>query len=666
MDSIAMERDMRDTPLYREAESLLQALRSPGTGQISDAAELNVSPDGKRAVFAATIMDRLAGLPPTRIAEVEFSTGSARVLTFGPNTDRLPRYSPDGRRVAFLSDRRKPGDFQLYLLDTVSGAARPTPSVPGWIEYFHWSPDGRAVLLGVAGYGADVAGAQGAVTSQKAARSAETWMPTVETGNEDYRWRQAWVYELERDSVRQVSIPGQNIWEAVWCGSRSIAAVVSPGPAEGLWYSARLELLHVDSGERVELYVPKDQLGLPAASPSGKQLVVVEAVCSDRGSVSGDLWLIDCESRRRQRVDTNLVDVTHAEWRSEQRVLVAGHRGFQTVLALYDCASNRCTEIWSSQDITTPPRYAFASGWNDVGDCALIGESFVRAPEIAVIRAGQYCRVKSFDLGYAEAADAIGAVEPTTWQAPDGLEIQGWLLQPRNNGPHPLVMNIHGGPVSHWRPTWLARSRVFPVLMLLRHGYAVLFPNPRGSTGRGQEFVRRVLGDMCGADTYDYLSGIDHLVKRSMADGTRLGVTGGSYGGLMTSWLITQDPRFAAAVSLAPVTNHVTEHLISNIPHFVTLFLADSYTNPRGRYFERSPVMHARKVKTPTLNICGALDRCTPPEEAAQFHNALLESGVESALVTYPEEGHGVRKLPAAIDYASRLVDWFERHMPAR
>ena len=95
----------------------------------------------------------------------------------------------------------------------------------------------------------------------------------------------------------------------------------------------------------------------------------------------------------------------------------------------------------------------------------------------------------------------------------------------------------------------------------------------------------------------------------------------------------------------------------------MAMFLADRYTNPEGQYFQRSPIMHAHKARTPTLNICGALDRCTPPEEAMQFHRALLENGVKSVLVTYPEEGHGIRKFPASIDYASRIVGWFEEHM---
>jgi dipeptidyl aminopeptidase/acylaminoacyl peptidase len=133
----------------------------------------------------------------------------------------------------------------------------------------------------------------------------------------------------------------------------------------------------------------------------------------------------------------------------------------------------------------------------------------------------------------------------------------------------------------------------------------------------------------------------------------------------MTSWLVGQDNRFAAAVSVAPFNNQVTEHLVSNIPTFVALFLADTYTNPGGKYFERSPIMHAHKVKTPTLSVCGALDRSAPPEEAVQFHNALLENGVRSVLLIYPEEGHGIRKLPAAIDYTVRVFSWFEEHMSA-
>src|SRR6202042_44488 len=250
-----------------------------------------------------------------------------------------------------------------------------------------------------------------------------------------------------------------------------------------------------------------------------------------------------------------------------------------------------------------------------------------------------------------------GTIEPVRWAAPDGLEIEGLLCVPDGPGPHPLIVHVHGGPVWAYRDRW-TMGYVFTPLLVSR-GYAVLHPNPRGSGGRGQDFARAVFGDMGGADTYDYLSGIDAMVERGIADPARIGVTGGSYGGFMSAWLITQDQRFAAAVPVAPVTDWVSQHLTSNIPYFDSFCLGSQYTDKGGNHFARSPVMFAQRVKTPTLNICGALDRCTPPGQAQEFHNALLENGAKAVLVTYPQEGHGVRAFPAAIDYAARVVGWF-------
>jgi len=662
-----VKRDIRDTPLYREAEELYSAVVRPASGQISDVSELHVAPNGRSAVVTGALVHALVGAAYSRIAQVDITTGDTRVLTFGPNTDRSPKYSPTGARLAFLSDRHEAGDFQLFLLDVASGAARAAARVDGWVEYLHWSPSGRRILLGVAGFGADVAGAQGAITS-KAMREERppSWMPSIEYGGDARRWRRAWVYEPDTDQVQPVGAPSLNVWEAVWCGEDALAAIVSPGPGEGLWYTANLQLIDIASGRGRTVFESDDQLGWPACSSSGRYAAIVEAVASDRGIVAGDLHVIEPSSNRTWRVDTRGVDVTHGEWQSERHLLVAGHRGFETVVGVYDVESGMFSESWASAEVTGSGRYLTVSGGSTIGEFCFVAESFLRASEIGEVRRGNYRTVRSFDIGYAEEALAIERLEQVRWSAADGLEIHGWLVAPAGRSPYPLVMNVHGGPVWQWRPACLARPRSMPLLMLLKQGYAVFLPNPRGSSGRGQEFARRVKGDINGGDAADLLSGLDHLVATDIADPTRIGVTGVSYGGGMTSWLITQDSRFAAAVPVSPHTNQVTEHLLSNIPHFVSLFLADHYRNPAGRYFERSPIMHAHNASTPTLNICGALDRCTPPEEAMQFHNALLENGAKSVLVTYPEEGHGVQKWPAAVDYAARVAGWFLEHMPAK
>jgi dipeptidyl aminopeptidase/acylaminoacyl peptidase len=657
-----MQRDLRTTETYRSVEALVKESRRPGTGQISDAHELHAAPDGTRAVFAGVVVDALQGIFPTRICEVELTSGDLRVLTFGPNTDRLPKYAPDGRRVAFLSDRLRAGDFQLHILDLSTGAVHATPPVDGWVEYLHWSVDGTRILLAVAGHGADVAGGQGAVTSSRHPYGDAAWMPTVETNDADHQRRHVWLYDLKTDCVHRLQGREHNVWEAAWCGANHIVAVTSRGSGEGDWYNACLQLFDVAAGDWRNLYVPRAQLGWPTASPSGAHLAVVEGICSDRWIVAGDLLLLSPGSGEVRRIDTKGVDVAYAEWRSDRQLLLAGHRGFDTVVATYDVLCDSFIERWSDRNTTTGGRYAAVSGVGGDGDCVLVGEGFDLAPEIAIVQQGAYRAVRSFDL-VRDRSEPI-RTSCVRWSAPDGLAIEGWLLQPPGDGPFPLVMNLHGGPVAHWRPHWLRRNALgLAMLALLARGIAIVLPNPRGSAGRGQDFVRHVVGDMAGADAGDCLAGIEQLIACGTADPDRLGVMGGSYGGYLTCWLVTQSSCFAAAVALAPVTNQVSKRLMSAHSTFVALFLDPRFDEAGGKYFQRSPIMHVRNVSTPILNVCGALDRCTPPEEAIQFHNALIAQGSVSALVRYPEEGHGIRRFPSAIDYATRVVLWFEEHI---
>jgi dipeptidyl aminopeptidase/acylaminoacyl peptidase len=251
-----------------------------------------------------------------------------------------------------------------------------------------------------------------------------------------------------------------------------------------------------------------------------------------------------------------------------------------------------------------------------------------------------------------------------SWRAPDGLEIEGILCLPEGDGPFALVVNIHGGPVWSFSDSWSMHYAWVP--LLVARGYAVLNPNPRGSSGRGQEFARRVVHDMGGADTHDYLSGVDELVRRGIADPDRIGLIGRSYGGFMSSWLVTQSDRFAAAIPLSPVTDWYSQGFTSNIAGWGNNFLGADPERQGNAVHERSPVLRASRVSTPCLNVAGALDRCTPPGQAEEFHRALLAHGVESALVIYPGEGHGVFAYPTLIDFLTRVASWFGRFMPPR
>ena len=190
-----------------------------------------------------------------------------------------------------------------------------------------------------------------------------------------------------------------------------------------------------------------------------------------------------------------------------------------------------------------------------------------------------------------------GTAEAVTWTASDGLEIEGMLCRPDGEGPFPLVVHVHGGPIWAFRNQWGMRFSLVP--FLVSRGYAVLNPNPRGSTGRGQGFAEQVFGDMGGADAADILAGTDAMVARGIADPARIGVIGGSYGGFMTAWLITQDSRFTAAVALSPVTDWYSQTYTSNIAGWGIRFLDGDPERPDNQVHHRSPVLHASKARTP-------------------------------------------------------------------
>lgn len=666
--------DLRDHPLFKQAEELTRAWLRPGSDDPAILGQLAVSPDGAQVVAAGSICDELKGSAgrdggsTTRLVLVDLGSGETELLTHGPRSDSAPKWSPDGGTIAYLSDREQAHINRLRLFDMASRSERGTAEIDGFVEALQWSADGRTILLSVAGYGSDLAGAQGAMAISLEAAGADRpdWAPTVEGAPEAAPWRSVWIYDVAADSVRRVTPPGVNIWQAVWCGPDRIAAICSDQPEEDHWYAADVRLIEVDGGATRTVFVPTDQLGWLAVSPSGGTIAVVEAVCSDRNIVAGALRLIDPASGDVVRPATLGGDVVQLHWRSDDALLFVAARGPGTLIGLVDRRTEDCDLLWEGGE-RTPCGSMFpeiAPLGDRPADFVFATESFFEPPTLFAVEGGDEREIRRFGSPETDAiVRPLGSARDFQWTAPDGLEIHGWLITPPGPGPYPLIMQVHGGPVWYTRPLYIGRSAF--AQMALAAGYALFQPNPRGSSGRGQAFARHVFGDMGGADTHDYLSGLDALEAAGIADPKRIGVTGGSYGGFISSWLITQDQRFAASVPIAPVTDWVSMNYTCNVPSFCRMFLNDRVSNPDGKYFRHSPIHHAHRVVTPTLHICGALDKITPPGQALEFHRAIQAAGAESVLATYPTEGHGVRTMPAIFDFNARLMSWFLEHMPA-
>lgn len=658
-----MQRDIRSSEAFKAVEAFYGALFAPGESHVYAAPDVVASADGTRAYLAGLCFrGSLEDGPSSGIYAIELASGAMAALHDG--VARLPRPSPDGTRLAFVAASVS-GAEALIIAAMPGGAATATHEVDGAIEQIQWSPDGGALLLLVAGRGADLAGYQGGYATTTAVADGPSWLPEVKTGEEDFLWRRLWRLDLDSGALTQVSAPATNVWEACWCGPDAIAVVRSGHHGEGSWYGSTLALIDLAGGEERVLHRPADQIGLPAASPDGRHVAFIEAVCSDRGVVCGALKVARLADGAVLAPATAGAEVTSLVWRDAETLHFAGQDAFETVVGDVGLDGAAATEIWRSADLTCGEWYPAAKPLPG-GRSLVVAEAYDRAPHLAILSAGGLTVVKSFaSKGSAAALSGCGAIAPARWTAPDGLEIHGWLVTPdRVEGRLPLVLDIHGGPVWANRNRWAGRLRATP--LLVQRGCAVLYPNPRGSSTRGQDFARKVKGDMGGADTGDFIAALDHFIAEGLVDATKLACTGTSYGGFMSAWLVTQDRRFAAAAPISPVSDWFSQHRTSQIPYFDEMFLADTASNPGGRFFTRSPAMYADQVSTPCLVMAGALDKNTPPGQALEFHQSLLEHGVESALVTYPRDGHSLRGYPAYIDTAARILAWFKPRLELR
>jgi hypothetical protein len=336
--------DLRKTTLWAEDDDYLNTVFAPSVDQVSSAADLAASPDGQHIAFTGSIYssDWRTSPPKTRICMLSTSESTLETITAGPNNDRLSKWSPDGKILGFLSDRKEKESFQLYLLKSQGiGEAKPAPSVEGTVEDFHWAPDGKRILVQVVGKNPDDGGVDSSVKTGMPKDDIPIWMPSVDYGDQSEAWRSLWIYDLATHKLKRVNDTAYP-WEATFCGSNAIVSIASNKPTEDAWYVANLRIKHLDSdhGKEPILYMPRRQLASPTATPSGKQIAVIEALASDRPLVFGVVVIVDLETRTARQVQDLAVDVTYIVWRDEDFLSYIGFQGTDTIARQYPASQD--------------------------------------------------------------------------------------------------------------------------------------------------------------------------------------------------------------------------------------------------------------------------------------------------------------------------------------
>ena len=576
----------------------------------------------------------------------------ARRWTYG-GKDSAPRWSPDGTKLAFLSDRGKPGTAGLYVMPTDGGEADALVVRERTVSALAWSPEGDKLAF------------LAPDEPDEEDRRRERERDDAEVIGERWQVHRLWVIEL---SSRQVSRLGDFEGHLValdWSPKGTvIAVVVRATPALDAAADSRICLVAADSadcggGAVIELCVAPGAEDVCFAAGGDR---VAFVACHEADQVSAiTVWsapaVAGCAAEvvgptadePACAVDVHAVD-------GEDRVVIKVLEGLDTRLEWCDTATGEREVLWrGSGDV---------AGY-DVGPgprSAVCHHAEGGPLEVWAGRPDGLRRVS--DHHALLAGLELASAEDFCFTAPDGWQLDGILIRPpgAGDGPWPTVVLPHGGPYGrsgrelHIRPgdwgQWLAAC-----------GYAVLMPNYRGGMGHGQAFAASVRGDMGGAEWRDVLTAVDAAVERGIADPARLGIGGWSQGGFLTAWAVTQTDRFRAGVVGAGVTDWSMLCLTSDVPSFETALAGGPpwRTTTRRHADARSPLLHSERITTPLLILQGQQDVRVPPTQGIALYRALRGRDAPVELVTYPREPHDVRERRHQADILRRVRAWYDR-----
>ncbi|WP_343073444.1 S9 family peptidase [Pyxidicoccus fallax] len=560
-------------------------------------------------------------------------------------------WSPDGTRLAFLSDAGLGGPQQLYVAEVSDGPARKLTAFPTGATSPEWAPDGDSVaVLVMQGAGAEHA-------------KGPTGPASRETGvvQEAYPVRRAAVVSVKDGAHRFVTPEHLYVFEYAWSpDSDTLAITASLPPGDANWWVAKLHAVDVASGRARVLHSPKWAMAEPTWSPDGKHVAFIEGLMSDQGSNGGDVYVVPAAGGKARNVTPGMkATATSLSWVAPGRLVFGAQARGESALAAVDPVKGGVSILWQGPERISAGGAVGASLSKDGALSAAVRESFTRAPDVWVGPVGDW---KAITRHNADVKLPVGAVRSVTWKS-DGLDVQGWLMAPPTvpvgSARAPMVTSIHGGPAAAILPGFHPQA-----LLLTSQGYYVFFPNARGSFGQGAEFAQANRRDFGYGDLRDVMAGVDAVLASEPVDPTRLGVTGWSYGGYMTMWTVTQTQRFRAAVAGAGISNWQSYYGTNRIDTWMLPYFGASVYDDPDVYTRSSPINFVKLVRTPTLLLHGERDVEVPASQSYEFFKALKALGQKTQLVVYEDEGHHIRKLDHQWDRTRRMVEWFDTHLP--
>ena len=673
--------------------------------RVSNVSDAQIAPQGSHIVYTVSAIEDDKNVSTLFLVRLGDNRSAPRpLLPPGWNASN-PRWSPDGTAIAFLSNHDEQNGLWVVKLDKPEPRfIAPIESTNFFVTYagepFAWSPDGRRIAY----ISAKAEAPNPTEPRANDPRVIDRLQYKSRTSFSDNRRSHVWLVDLERPQQQPQQLTSGPFYDhAVTFSPRGdeIAFLSNHEPDPDA--NNNSDIFAVDfSGTTRQITQTKGCEFDPVWSPDGKMIAYTatrrDVTTIDSVAEDTHLWVINAAGGSGRELATDQDRrVRDPRWGMDSRTVyyLAGDRGYTTIFkttvdggrasrfSLYvrdnllaggfELQETKFRSESRSPEALAQPfqitSFSFANKMRSVvyNGVAEFAPSMALTMGNALRPSEVWLNMGSLPMGRLTAHNeslvrSLRLVPPEeiNYTSFDGTQIQGWLMRPptcTEDRKCPLILSVHGGPHGMYGWSFNPSFQVYAA-----RGYGVLYINPRGSSGYGQKFSDGTLNEWGGGDYRDLMLGVDDAIKKnSWIDGNRLGVTGGSYGGFMTNWIITQTPRFRGAVASASVSNLISFYATSLYQDLIHAEFGGFPWDNFDALWQWSPLRYVRQAQTPTLFLHGENDNDVHITQAEEMYMALKRRGVETVLVRYPREGHGLREPRHRLDALERTVNWFDR-----
>jgi len=623
---------------------------------------VRVSPDGKRVLFTVNepVMTADKSEYLSHIWMVNADGTDAYQITFGEKPSSNPDWSPDGRWIAFTSSRS--GKNNLYLMRAGGGEAEVITDVKSSVGGYAWAPDSQSIAL--------------TVTDSLSADEEKG-----NKGKEDARWvdenvklNHLYVVPIVKNAqgkreMRQLTKGDFTVGSGLGGGGgydwspdgKSIVFTQTKTPKADDWTSSNVSVVDVATGAIKPLAATLAAESAPIYSPDGKWIALTISDNPPTWATNNRIHLVPSTGGTPKPLTTTYDDQPNLiEWSADgKRIYFSETRGTMTGISAINVETGAITDVDKGR--------AVYGGINLNHARTMFGltrQENGTAVEAHISRVENFSPEKVSSINSNIPKLPLGRMEVVRWKSRDGMEIEGILNYPvtyKAGTRVPLLLVIHGGPTGVFTQNFAAGPNLYPTAVFNARGYAVLRPNPRGSSGYGRKFRYANYKDWGGGDYQDLMAGVDHVIGMGVADAERLGVMGWSYGGFMSSWVITQTKRFKAASIGAAVTNLMSFNGTADIPRFVPDYMGAHFWDDIEVYKRHSAMFNIKGASTPTLIQHCEGDLRVPISQGYELYNALRQQGVPVRMLVIPRQAHGPTEPKMLLKVMQTNVEWFDK-----